>query len=479
MTRMLYSLYALILLIALFAQYLPVSIATSKYHPKNSNSEHSISESKSLSLNRFKKCESSWWNNRKSLQKWSKGREWCINDSKYHSSRNSGKEIWSNWENYSQCRCESLDWDIRNPAGIFVCYQIAWFNKVTGKFVGELSVYQLSSRNKYKEERSHVAFKFSDFKVKVHKKSHLKRDSSGYYHGISPKFARKQDESIIQKFYVHGKISKNELIHEKILVDLLSPSEYKVIVGSKEFKFMKNHDAVNLPFSNYLPNNPFYPVVDNCPPYPPKGGKGNTMPNDTPSKNNDTSNKDNPNNTPSKDNPVATPTDIPGGGTPSGTSPSDNTSAANPTNPNEVPSKPPTNTNPDIVAPNPDVEATPSPVVPINTGSSSTPVNSPADSSSDSSTNSSSKTSQNTVNSADQDSSTPSSSSSLPGASLGVVPIGLAIFGAIIIIAIIFVLYSRYQSGKWTKKYRRRQAVRSENLANAPGFNVGNNGSNA
>ncbi|RIB26456.1 hypothetical protein C2G38_2030181 [Gigaspora rosea] len=426
MTRMLYSLYALILLVALFAQYLPVSIATSKYHPKNSISENSFSKSNSLSLNRFKKCESSWWNNRKNLQKWSKGRKWCRNDSEYYSSRKSGKEIWSNWEKYSECRCEALDWDIRNPAGIFVCYQIAWFNKVTGKFVGELSVFQLSSRNKYKEERSHVAFKF-DFKVKVHKKSHLKRDSSGYYHGISPKFSRKQDESIIQKFYVHGKISKNELIDEKILIDLLSPSKYKVIVGSKlEFKFMKNHDAVNIPFSNYLPNNPFYHVVDNCQPYPSKGDKGNTMPND------DTPSKDNPKDTPSKNNPNDTPT------------------------------------------PNPDVEATP-----INTGSSATPVNSPADSSPDSSPNSSSNTSQNTINSADQDSSSSSTPSPLPGESLGVVPIGLGIFGAIIIIAIIFVLYSRYQNGKWTKRYRRRQAVRSENLVNAPGFNVGNNGSNA
>ncbi|CAG8796803.1 25368_t:CDS:1, partial [Dentiscutata erythropus] len=477
-------LYALILLVILCVQYLPVSIATSKFQPKNS-----ISESNLLSLNRLKKCESSWWSNRKNIQKWSNRKNWCTSDSEYHSSRKSNKEIWSNWEKFSQCRCESLNWDIKNPAGIFVCYQIAWFNKFTGKFVGELSVYKLSSKNKCKDESSHVAFKFSEFNVNIHKMSRLKHDSSGFYHGISPRFSWKKDDMTIHKFYVHGKISKSELINKKILIDILSPSEYKVIIGLKEYELKKNLDVANLLFSNYLPDKPFSHLVDDCSSY-------NNRPSDDPTNPNGKNNSDDPTN-------------------PNGKNNSDENTPTRTTNPVETQTQVPTsgsNSNPDIVAPNvttmPNPLSSPMPssnvaapadasptgdVTNINSPNSSPnspPSSSPnalpdsspdsTDSSTDSSpdalpdSSSSSSPTSSPVNAADQESSS-STPTPLPGATLGVLPIGLGIFGAIILIAVIFVLYSRYQSGKWTKQYRRRQAIRSENLVNAPGFNVGNN----
>ncbi|CAG8538817.1 19044_t:CDS:2 [Racocetra persica] len=414
MTRMLYSLYVLVLFVTLCTQYLPVSIATSKYQHKNS-----ISRSKKLVLNGLKKCESFWWNSLKGYQKWSENEEWCTSDSEYHSSRES--KIWSNWVNFAQCRCESFNWDIKNPAGIYVCYQISWFNKITGKFVGELTVFKLDSMNKYKKKPSHVAFKFSEHNIKILKRSRLKLDSSGFYHVATlPIFSRKQNGLIIQKFYVHGEIPTNELMNKKMSEKMLSPSEFKVIVDLKlEFELKNNYDAANMPFPKYLPHKPFSPVLGGCSSYPVKDCKMHktrttTLPND-----------------PTK------PTDIPSKNTPVPKSPPDPKDAAATTTSPKQPS--PTNI---------------------------TNINAP-----DSLPNSSSIP----VNSADQS----ASSTPLPGSSLGVLPIGLSIFGVIILIGAAFVVYSRYRNSKWKRQYRRRQALRNETLASAPGFNVGGDGSNA
>ncbi|CAG8465025.1 5858_t:CDS:1 [Cetraspora pellucida] len=461
MTRMLYSLYVLVLLVALCSQYLPVSIATSKYQLKNS-----ILRSKKLGLNGLKKCEPFWWNNQKSYQKWTEREEWCTNDSEYHSSRKS--KIWSNWKKFAQCQCESFHWDIRNPAGILVCYQIAWFNKITGRFVGELTVFKLDSMNKYKGKSSHVAFKFSECNVKVSKKrSHLKLDSSGFYYVTVPTFAWKKNGMKIQKFYVHGEISKNELMNKKISAKMLSPSRFKVIIDLKfEFDLENNYDAANLPLPNYLPNKPFSPFVGGCSSYPGmdykkhKSGTRTTILPDNPTK---------PTDIPNKDTPIATsqPTDI--SNTPTTTqTPTSTTTQTTTQTPTQTPTPTPTSVSNPSTDPNPkDVAATitsdPSPKPTTNI----TNIDSP-----DSSLDSSPKP----VNAADQIAST---NTPLPGSTLGVVPIGLSIFGVIILIGAAFILYSRYRNRKWKRQYRRRQALRNETLATAPGFNVGGDGSNA
>src|SRR3954453_16843106 len=121
----------------------------------------------------YSKCEKElWYKDLKDFKKSIKSE--CLKENHHHEKRHRQHHICHNksydknaivskWKKFSDCRCEAALVEITNYkiSNVFVCYQIANFNKATGEFLGELSIYKKKSKDCYD-----ITVKFSN-NVKV------------------------------------------------------------------------------------------------------------------------------------------------------------------------------------------------------------------------------------------------------------------------------------------------------------------------
>jgi len=209
----------------------------------------------------FCKCERKFWF--KSLSQFKKSiKSKCLKDHrqkrmKRHQSRlcnnksHDRKELLAKWQKFSDCRCESAMGDFKEK-GFFICYQTAQVNKVTGEFLGELSLYE-----KKGQPLKVVGLKFPH-EIKVLNDDQWKKVQGFYHSKKGPRFIEKRDQFSIKKYYISGKISKSESMN-KICSDKISPSKYLLIFGNGKSEIVKslskNEKVANIPFSGFIHNN--------------------------------------------------------------------------------------------------------------------------------------------------------------------------------------------------------------------------------
>ncbi|GET56968.1 hypothetical protein GLOIN_2v1684031 [Rhizophagus irregularis DAOM 181602=DAOM 197198] len=114
--------------------------------PTNTQATNSLSE-------KFSKCEKEFWFKNLSHYKQSLKSK-CLKEKKHHQNEKRHRQkhtchnnksldkkiILKKWKEFSNCRCESAIQELKDTkeTKVLTCYQIAKFNKVSGKFIGRL-----------------------------------------------------------------------------------------------------------------------------------------------------------------------------------------------------------------------------------------------------------------------------------------------------------------------------------------------------
>ncbi|PKK77181.1 hypothetical protein RhiirC2_732563 [Rhizophagus irregularis] len=404
--------------------------------PTNTQATNSLSE-------KFSKCEKEFWFKNLSHYKQSLKSK-CLKEKKHHQNEKRHRQkhtchnnksldkkiILKKWKEFSNCRCESAIQELKDTkeTKVLTCYQIAKCNKVSGKFIGQLTVFKKKS-DKHDYD---VAVEFSNVK--------LLNNKEGYYRSKKSNQICK-DQYTIETYFIKGEISKKESMN-KISLNRISPSSIKIIDKDNEKTItLPNGVQVSIPFPKFGLNDDKDNNIEKPPEKNPKDSKD------------------------PKKSPEAPPVDP--AGPPPPTKPSDN-------KPEKPPASPGDNTN------------TPGYNTPgYNTPGDST--NTPDDSTNtpdDTDTSGGNTKNQNSTP-ADDDSSvntiagptTKSVTSSNQEASVnpqGAPFTGLLVFGVIVSVGAAFVGYNTYERIKWRRHFRRGQAAAAQlnpSLANVPDYN--------
>ncbi|CAG8658119.1 2123_t:CDS:2 [Funneliformis caledonium] len=372
--------------------------------PTNTQATSSLSE-------KYRECESKFWY--KSTLDFKKSQK-----SKYEPYDK--EEMLMKWQKYSNCRCKSALNELKGKENYYVCYQIAQFNKASGEFIGELSVYKTG------DEKVDVGLKFSDPKIVD---GQWTKDDEGYFHSkTSPKSVGKDGKFSIEKYYISGKIPKNKSLN-KITSDEISPS--KLNVGNDQQRvFLKKDQEAIIPFSKFVDNGLNFQTGEN-PDDATDNGKNPKNPDDA------TDNGKNPKNPDDATDNGKNPKN-PDDATDNGKNPKDPDGAVdngkNPKNPDGATDNGKNPKNPDgtVDGKNPTNGTNDTTNAETNTIPTSSAPESP-------------KAKQEEAN-------------ELPGMKM-TTSIGLIIFGSVAGAGIIVVLYSTYGRRKWREHYRRRQAA--------------------
>jgi len=410
--------------------------------PTNIQATNSLSE-------KFNKCEKDFWfknlpHYKQSLkskclkekhhQKEKRHRQHHLCNNKSHDK----KAILSKWNKFSNCRCESALEELKDKdSNILTCYQIAKYNKATGNFIGQLTVFKKNS-DKHKYD---LAVKFSD--IKLNDEDRWSKTEGGYYRSKqSTEICN--DKYSIETHLIRGKISKKESMN-KISLNRISPLNIKFFDRkSKESTTLSKDQQVLIPFPKFLLND------ENNPETPKINPEDSQDPNKSPAP------PTSPAKQPSPDKQVNQPSDP--------TSPNSPTSPNAPNSPNSPPkdpNSPPKDPNSPPQDPNSPPENGP------QADTNTTPGNTDNDNNSDqeSSTAAASNPSPSTVASSNQEASVNQSNGAFTG---------LAIFGVIVSLGVAFVGYNTYERLKWRRHFRRGQAAAAQlnpSLANVPDYN--------
>ncbi|CAG8605506.1 15611_t:CDS:2 [Funneliformis mosseae] len=392
--------------------------------PTNTQATSSLSE-------KYRECESKFWY--KSTLDFKKSQK-----SKYEPYDK--EEMLMKWQKYSNCRCKSALNELKGKESYYVCYQIAQFNKASGEFIGELSVYKTG------DEKVDVGLKFSDPKIVD---GQWTKDDEGYFHSkTSPKSVGKDGKFSIEKYYISGKIPKNKSLN-KITSDEISPSKLNVGNDQQKRVFLKKDQEAIIPFSKFVDNGLNFQTGEN----PDDATDNGKNPKDPDGAVDSGKNPKNPDGaTDNGKNPKNPEDEANNGKNPK--NPDDATdNGKNPKNPDgTVDGKNPTNGN-DGKEP---VDASP-----ISTPKSPVQISTPNNIDAEKGTNDTTNAETNTI----PTSSAPESpkakqeeANELSGMKM-TTSIGLIIFGSVAGAGIIVVLYSTYGRRKWREHYRRRQAA--------------------
>ncbi|CAI2187728.1 9222_t:CDS:1, partial [Funneliformis geosporum] len=216
--------------------------------PTNTQATTSLSE-------KYRECEKKFWfKNFSDFKKSQKSK--CFKDKdqkekKRHQHRlcknepYDKKEILLKWQKYSNCRCKSALNDLKGKENYYVCYQIAQFNKASGEFLGELSVYKTG------DENVDVALKFADPKIFD---GQWTEDDKGFFHSKkSPQLVGKDGKFSIEKYYISGKIPKNKSLN-KITSDEISPTQLTVGNDQSTSVLLEKDQETIIPFSKFVNN---------------------------------------------------------------------------------------------------------------------------------------------------------------------------------------------------------------------------------
>jgi len=417
--------------------------------PTNTQATNSLSE-------KFSKCEKDFWFKNLSHYKQSLKSK-CLKEKHHHkkekrhrqhhlcnkSHHHDKKVILSKWNKFSNCRCESALEELKDikESKVLTCYQIAKFNKVTGKFIGQLTVYKKKSDN----HKYDVAVKFSDIKLLNNNKDNWSKTKGGYYRSKqSTEICN--DEYSIETHIIRGKISKKESMN-KVSLNRISPLDIKLFDKDSEKSITLSKDQqVSIPFPNFVLND------ENKLEPNPKDSKNPQDPKKSPSADNPTSpSPDNQVKPPSPNNQV-NPNPPSDSNPPSGLNPP---SGSNPSDSNPSDSNPPTTpSSPTENGPQDDTGASPDKVE-----------NSDANSSGTSTASNSNTKSPSNVASSNQEATVQQSNGAF---------VGIAVFSVIIAVGAAFVGYNTYERIKWRRHFRRGQAAAAQlnpSLANVPDYN--------
>ncbi|RIA91036.1 hypothetical protein C1645_768535 [Glomus cerebriforme] len=402
----------------------------------------------SSSLNeKYGKCESEFWY--KNLSHFKKSLKLkCLKENHHQRHKhyrrphkcnhNNKKVLLSKWEKFSDCRCESALIEMKDSK-VSGCYQVARFNKATGEFLGQLSIFKKKS---YKHHFN-VAIKFShDLKLLNHH-GNLHKSKEGYY--LLKKISKShKDDVLIERYFIHGKISKKESMN-KVSLNRITPSHFLLIDDnekSRKVQTLPKDKVAIIPFSKFLLTD----NVDNLEKSPNNSSPSQQTPPETQQEPKNSSEIT----TPAPNDPQGTtqspsPNDLPGTAAQPPSPPTNNGygSQNNYGNNNGDTSSSDTtsNTNNNDVVPNSNT---------LNTEKVNPSVASP---------------NQQEQNQKQQQQQQQEGSNQAYT--------GGIVFGCIVAVGAAFVGYNTYERVKWRRHYRRRQAVQQQNasLANVPDYN--------
>ncbi|CAG8760947.1 10114_t:CDS:1, partial [Dentiscutata erythropus] len=149
-------------------------------------------------------------------------------------------DIWSKWASFAKCRCESVNWKIKNPAGVSLCYQISWLDKTRGDFVGEFIIFRDKKLNTLKNSTFNKLMYKMPYLVKTIKTSQWKNQE------------KLDNSSSIENIYIYSKIPNYKSMGNVDMTNMTSPSQYMVDVGKNIFSLVKDNDAKILSIPNFL-----------------------------------------------------------------------------------------------------------------------------------------------------------------------------------------------------------------------------------
>ncbi|RGB36552.1 hypothetical protein C1646_697131 [Rhizophagus diaphanus] len=409
--------------------------------PTNTQATNSLSE-------KFSKCEKEFWFKNLSHYKQSLKSK-CLKEKKHHQNEKRHRQkhtchnnksldkklIITKWKEFSNCRCESAIQELNDTkeTKVLTCYQIAKFNKVSGKFIGQLTVFK---KNSDKHDYD-VAVEFSNVK--------LLNNKEGYYRSKKSNQICK-DQYTIETYFIKGEISKKESMN-KISLNRISPSSIKLIDKDNEKSItLPNGSQVSIPFPKFGLND----------------DKDNNI--EKPPENNPEDSKD------PKKSPEAPPVDPAGPSLP--TKPSD-PSSNKPEKPENQPSEsypspsasPGDNTNTPGYNTNTPDDSTDTPDGSTDTSGGNTENQNSTPADDDSSVNTIAGPPAKSVTSSNQEASVNTQGAPFTG---------LLVFGVIVSVGAAFVGYNTYERIKWRRHFRRGQAAAAQlnpSLANVPDYN--------
>jgi len=327
------------------------------------------------------------------------------------------------WETFSECRCTASNLHPKNRRGIAICYQVGWFDRRRGMFGGEILVYKKGGEKTGKPFNLEVQWPAnpptltaSDTKLG----DKAKKGTSLFSVDPSSK------DGIINRFHFSGQLSKSQMQKAQLgrradvtsQADMISPMTYQLTAsGEDTIALERGQDWSNLPLGNNVPAKPF--------------GDFAKLTSDT---------------TPNA---------------PASSSPSAVVPTTAPVAPAPAPAPAPATTTP---APS----STDIPVASVSASPAET-TKSSANADSNSQTTSASASAatdgaapSTTVSAADSTSSStdaPAAAAGVPGQSLGVAPIGLIVFGIVMVIGVAIVAYNTWERRGYRMQFRRRNEM--------------------
>jgi hypothetical protein len=450
-----------------------LALALCALFPTNIQATNSLSD-------KFSKCEKEFWFKDLSHYKQSLKSK-CLKEKhhqkekrhrQHHNCQNKSNDkklVLSKWKKFSNCRCDSAleDKDIKKSK-VLTCYQVAKVNKVTGDFIGQLTIY----KEKSDKHNYDVAVKFSKVDI-LNNKGHWSKTKGGY-HRSKKGIQTCRGQYTVETFFIHGKIPKSESMN-KISLNRVSPSSIKIIDTNNEKSInLTNEQQVVIPFPKFVLNEGNNDKNEN------KLEKNPANPNDS-----QNSGKSPAGSSPNEPSPNAPSPNAPSPNAPSPNAPSPNAPSPNAPSPNAPSSNAPT---PNAPSNTPSSNTPPSkePAKPSESDPTKPTLNSPnspsasdaqeASENTDDDDSDTSDSSPKAISSPDAKSTNPVASSNQEATvnQKGGAFTGLAVFGVLVSIGAAFVGYNTYERIKWRRHYRRGQAAAAQlnpSLANVPDYN--------